>query len=46
MICIITHVVVYAAGLVTGIYVASQIESGINKNINKNNGITKNKGKG
>tara|TARA_R110000824_G_scaffold301473_1_gene489436 strand:- start:298 stop:438 length:141 start_codon:yes stop_codon:yes gene_type:complete len=46
MIDILTHIVVYFVGLATGMYAASQIENGINKNINKNNGITKNKGKG
>ena len=55
---IITHLVVYCVGIVTGLYVASQIEGHINNsitgqnkklinNMNKlNNGTTDNKGKG
>ena len=32
---IITHLVVYGAGLVTGLYAASQIEKDINKRTKK-----------
>ena len=32
---IITHIVVYGLGLVTGLYFASQIEKDINKKIKK-----------
>ena len=46
MIDILTHIVIYILGIATGMYAASQIENGINKNINKNNGITNKKGKG
>ena len=46
LVWIITHLMIWGAGIVTGMYVASQIETKINKNIDKNNGITNNKGKG
>tara|TARA_R110000765_G_scaffold142232_1_gene243395 strand:- start:141 stop:245 length:105 start_codon:yes stop_codon:yes gene_type:complete len=32
---IITHIAVYALGLITGLYFASQIEKDINKRIKK-----------
>ena len=32
---IITHIVIYGLGLVTGLYFASQIEKDINKKIKK-----------
>ena len=32
---IITHIIVYGLGLVTGLYFASQIEKDINKKIKK-----------
>ena len=42
---IITHLLVYGVGLVTGMYFITQIEKSIDKNIKKN-GITNSKGKG
>ena len=46
IIWIITHLMIWGVGIITGMYFTTQIETKINKNIDENNGITKNKGKG